>query len=85
MAVAVRTPRPVGAEPRCAGCQALSLHRAGGQKCVQGPRAQGWGSAGSGVPLSSLRSSTDASSKVGWKDAMAWGGHSWPSPLGTGW
>ena len=60
--VAEHTPRPVGAEPGCAGCQALSLHGAGGYKCVQGPCAQGWGSAGSRVPLSSPHSSTDASS-----------------------
>lgn len=60
--VAERTPRWVGAEPGCAGCQALSLHGAGGYKCVRGPYAQGWYSAGSGVPLSSLHSSTDASS-----------------------
>lgn len=63
--VAERSPRLVRAEPGCAACQDLSLHRAGGYKCVQGPHGQGWGSAGSRVPLCSPHSSTDDSSKVG--------------------
>lgn len=34
--VAERTPHLVGAEPGCAGCQALSLHEAGGvQMCAR--------------------------------------------------
>lgn len=42
----------------------------GGYKHLQGPRVQGWGSAGSGVPLASPRS-TDASSNMGREDALS--------------
>lgn len=87
VAVGEHTPYMVGAEPRCVGFQALSLCRAGGYKCVQGPQAQGWGSDGSRhfLPLC-------AAVQV---PATSWGGrmpcpphragdHSCPIPLGTG-
>lgn len=87
VAVGEHTPYMLGAEPMCVGFQALSLCRAGGYKCVQGPQAQGWGCDSSRhlLPLCTAVQVPATS----WGGRMPCsphrvGGNSCPIPLGTG-